>query len=62
MGTGGARCADRAWKGSNANAGGIGNACSGDERVVWDVCPCGGKLVEMKVVMAASEHPRSTTA
>ena len=46
---------------SGADAGGVGNACSGDGRVVWDVCPGGGKLVERKTVMAAPERPRSAT-
>jgi hypothetical protein len=30
--------------------------------VVWDVCPSGGKLVERKALMAATELPRSATA
>ena len=48
-------------KGSGADADGFSNACIG-RRVVWDECPSGGKLVERKVVMAATEQLRLATA
>jgi hypothetical protein len=40
-------------RGSGADVGGVSNACSGDGRVVWDVCPGGEKLVDRKAVMTS---------
>jgi hypothetical protein len=49
-------------RGSGADAGGVNSACSGGGRVVWDVSLGGGKLVERKAMMVATERPRSTNA
>jgi hypothetical protein len=49
-------------RGSGADAGGVGNACSDSGRMAWDMCLSGGKLVERKAVMAATKRPRSITA